>query len=128
MREKIKDFKETAKREVKTDVGTVLASAVIMSIVMIIFGMTFFGWLVFPVEWKPNGMNDIPYESKEAYVTILSEWYAITKNDGAAQYYIKQMYDIDDVACNLAREENSDMIRKARFIKIAYMTNGVACE
>lgn len=90
-------------------------------------GWMLFGWWLFPVQWEPDRFNNAPAHSQVNYVHLLSEWYAYTENDQEAHIYLNELDNVDMIACYLASQEQNDMARKARYIKVAYLKNGMGC-
>ena len=119
---------EFRKQEVKnTNVGNLSAAAIGVFLIGLIFGWMILGWLIWPVQWEPNAMNTMTYESKVIVVDTLSEHYALTTDESTVYRYIMGMNDIDSVACAMSDNE-SDLAKKARYITIAYLKNGYGCQ
>ena len=92
-------------------------------------GLVVFGWWLWPVQWEaPAGLNAAPHHSKVQYVHLVSEWYAYTQSDETARYYMGELDDSVDIACYLADNETTDLPKKARYIKIAWLKNGTGCK
>lgn len=98
------------------------------AIVTFFFGWMVFGWLLYPVEWIPDKLNNAPFASKVLYVHVISEWYAYSENADGAEYYLSEITGADQIACYLASGETQDMGKKARYIKLAYLENGYGCK
>lgn len=130
MRERLNQYAGVAKTiwktETKTNAGTVMSGTLLVLALGVIFGLVVLGWWLVPVQWEPNKMGDIPYESKQVYVHVLSEWYAYSQNDVAMMRYMQEVYDIADVACDMANDAD-DVGTMRRYIKVAYLANGEGC-
>lgn len=113
--------------EVKAKVWQLIITVILPAIFTFLVGWMLFGWLLFPVVWKPNQLKNAPYTSQVIYVHLVSEWYAYTAKDEQTRAYLNEVSNPDMIACSLAAGENSDMGKKARYIKLAYLVNGNGC-
>lgn len=126
MREYILAITTLLSIEIKAKISHLLISISLVSVVSFVVGWMVFGWLLFPVQWKADRINNAPYTSQVVYVYLISEWYAYSGNNERVSYFLNELSNADAIACNLAQNE-SDFGTKARLIKVAYLKNGQGC-
>jgi hypothetical protein len=126
LRELYELIKIVAFSEVKTDFGTAFTLFAGVFAVGVTIGLVILGWWLFPTEYAPDKLNDVPYATKVIYVKLVSEWYAYTNDPYRVVPYISQMDDLDVVACAMA-DQTTDFWEKARYTKAAYLANGYGC-
>jgi hypothetical protein len=105
----------------------IATSHILMFVLAFLVGLVIFGWWLWPVQWEPSKLNDAPYYSQVTYVHLVSEWYAYTEDTTRVQMYLGELDNAADIACTLADGETTDLPRKARYIKVAYLKNGHGC-